>query len=270
MTSHGESQSAALGARAVRAVRVALAALAITLPAGVAAQSGATAALAGCVQDPAGRPVASARVWIEGRSDTLTTDAEGRFGVPGVPVGEHIVRIRKLGFRPVRVPVIVSGDDRACRPFSLEPSPNELDTVEVTGRAARIDQSNLRGFYGRMDSKMYPINSFLTAAEGEKIAASQTSDWLRVMQGVKVVSSGRRGEVIRNQVRVRGGIGAGNLCVPFVYVDGLLFDRNGQVDDIAPQSVAAIEVHGGLAKTPPEFQSGANQCGVVLIWSKTR
>ncbi len=234
------------------------------------AQEAASATLAGCVQDPNGRPLASARVWVDGRPDTAVTDVEGRFGIAGIPIGQQVVQIRRLGFRPGRFPVVISGSDRACRPFPLEINPNELDTVQVTGRPPRIEQTNLRGFYARMDSKIYPINSFITAAEGDKIAASQTSDWLRVMQGVKVVSTGRRGESIRNQVRVRGGMQMGNLCVPYVYVDGLLFDRNGQVDDIPPQSVAAIEVHGGLAKTPPEFQSGANQCGVVLIWTKTR
>lgn len=239
-------------------------------PASGAAQQAATATLSGCVQDPTGRALSSARVWVDGRPDTAVTDTEGRFGIAAIPIGEHVVQIRRIGFKPARFPVIISGSDRDCRPFPLEANPNELDTVQVTGRAPRIDQSNLRGFYTRMDSKIYPINSFITAAEGDKIAASQTSDWLRVMQGVKVVSTGRRGEAIRNQVRVRGGMQMGNMCVPFVYVDGLLFDRNGQVDDIPPQSVAAIEVHGGLAKTPPEFQSGANQCGVVLIWTKTR
>ena len=236
----------------------------------VLAQTPPAYLLSGCVVDPLGAPVGGARVWIDGRPDTTESDRDGRFAIQGLAAGRHMVRLRKLGFKPALHPVQVFQSDQACRPFPINfaESLNELDTVSISGR--RIDQTNLRGFYSRIDSKMYPINSFLTAQQAENFAASQTSDWLRVMQGVRVVSSGRRGDAIQNQIRVRGGPGGARDCVPFVYVDGLLFDRQGRVDDIPPGAVAALEVHGGLAKTPPEFQSGNNQCGVVLIWTRTR
>lgn len=241
-----------------------------TFPSRGSAQNVQRFVLSGCATDPLGVPVSGARVWIEGRADTAETDRDGRFAVPDLSAGRHVVRLRKLGFKPAVHQVQVFQSDAACRPFPMAfaDAVNELDTVSVSGR--RIDQSNLRGFYSRIDSKMYPLNSFLTADQAENIAASQTSDWLRVMQGVRVLSSGRRGDAVLNQVRVRGGPGGARDCVPFVYVDGLLFDRQGRVDDIPPSAVAAVEVHGGLAKTPPEFQGGNNQCGVVLIWTKTR
>jgi hypothetical protein len=234
------------------------------------AQGAPTFLLMGCALDPLGAPIGGARAWIEGRADTAESDPLGRFAIPGLPSGRHLLRLRKIGFRLALHPVQVHQNDGACRPFPMQAAEGigELDTINVRGR--RVDQANLRGFYARIDSKMYPVNSFLTAEQAENVSASQTSDWLRLMQGVRVLSTGRRGDAVQNQIRVRGGPGGTRDCVPFVYVDGLLFDRQGRVDDISPSAVAAIEVHGGLARTPPEFQGGNNQCGVVLVWTRTR
>ena len=48
------------------------------------------AAIAGTVSDENGRSVRGARVWIADRSDTVVTDAQGRFAIAGVVPGHYV------------------------------------------------------------------------------------------------------------------------------------------------------------------------------------
>ena len=77
------------------------------LPAGQQAMGGGTLSplervtVSGVVRNAAsGDPLARAMVEIEGDASTGTlTDGEGRFELPGVPVGPQIIRVAKQGFR---------------------------------------------------------------------------------------------------------------------------------------------------------------------------
>jgi hypothetical protein len=67
------------------------------------AQSGPTGTLSGVVQDPSGAAVAGAKVTAiqveTGLSRTATADAEGRWNLPMLPVGNYKVTVEAAGFK---------------------------------------------------------------------------------------------------------------------------------------------------------------------------
>src|SRR5437762_7524221 len=77
----------------------------LSLHAAAAQQSMNLASLSGHIEDPSGAAVAGAIVQIlnvnRNQSSEFTSDPQGRFRFPYLPVGAYEVRIQKAGFQPV-------------------------------------------------------------------------------------------------------------------------------------------------------------------------
>jgi hypothetical protein len=98
------------GGAVCRPMRSRLAAVALVLLAGLAGCAGkaadavdaasppGTVALRGVVVDDAIRPVAGARIGVDGAPANATTGADGLFEVPGLEPGAHVVRAAKAGY----------------------------------------------------------------------------------------------------------------------------------------------------------------------------
>jgi hypothetical protein len=67
-------------------------------PASVAGQTGA---IEGVITDSAGVPVAQARVTADAVERVVLSDRDGKFVLPELPVGDHVVRVSKEGFEPL-------------------------------------------------------------------------------------------------------------------------------------------------------------------------
>jgi len=85
----------------IRFIVISVAALALTATA--FAQGGATGAITGTVQDPSGAVVANAEVRITEQDTnmlqrTITTEPDGSFTAPLLPVGTYRVDIHSSGF----------------------------------------------------------------------------------------------------------------------------------------------------------------------------
>ena len=79
-----------------------------------------------------GQPIADATVGVAALGRFTTTDSAGRFRLPGVHFGSHLVEARALGFRPVwRTVTIVPGDTVAVD-LALEPAAVTLPDVVVS------------------------------------------------------------------------------------------------------------------------------------------
>jgi len=102
-----------------------LAALALVVPA-PAPQS-----VTGTVSDPAGNPLADARVTLIELGRTTTTDPEGRFVFTNVAAGAYRLSVSAIGFAP-SVRAVTVGDSTITVDVRLKPSVVELTELQVT------------------------------------------------------------------------------------------------------------------------------------------
>jgi len=115
--------------------------LGVWLVAGAVVQGQATTSLiSGSVQDPARAPLPGARIEARhletGLLREASTDHEGRFTLPGVPVGAFEVKAALPGFRTAARSVIVVLGEPAVLSFALEVA--ATDEVTVTGDLAGV------------------------------------------------------------------------------------------------------------------------------------
>jgi len=98
-----------------------------------------TATVAGTVTDSSGSAVAGATVTVKsverGVIHTATTNDEGIYRVPQLPVGSYELRVEKLGFASVAYPAFVLSLNQVAR-IDVEMKVGQVtETVEVTGAA---------------------------------------------------------------------------------------------------------------------------------------
>ncbi|MBV8812245.1 MAG: TonB-dependent receptor [Acidobacteriaceae bacterium] len=121
--------------------RVALAGLACYLFVGSAC-SQESGGLRGIVHDPQHRPVAGARVVVEGQSPTwsrsVESDANGEFQISGVPLGAYVLTVSARGFRSVEEQVEVASGKNPVLHLQLELA-GVNQTVEVTSTVSKLN-----------------------------------------------------------------------------------------------------------------------------------
>jgi hypothetical protein len=126
------------------ALRLALAALALTLPpfsSAVAAQGTTTGAIGGTVTGEQNQPIEGAQVQIVDRSTGFTTGAltrsNGAYQVQGLePGGNYTVTVRRIGYTPqTRENVRVNLSQVTRADFALAQQATQIEAVTVTAQA---------------------------------------------------------------------------------------------------------------------------------------
>lgn len=89
--------------------------------------------IAGVVLDGAsGRPVVGARVTVDGTTVTSTSDLEGRYRTPEVPVGPQTVRVAAIGYQKAAISgVLVKAGQAVTANVTLAPAVVELEEIAV-------------------------------------------------------------------------------------------------------------------------------------------
>ena len=106
-------------------------ALACALPSCGYAQSGG--AVRGTVTDPGGQPLSGVVVAVQRLGLSVATSATGRYVLPRVPAGQHVLQFQRIGYAPHQVTVDVATDTAFTADAVLDPQPIELGTVLVEG-----------------------------------------------------------------------------------------------------------------------------------------
>ncbi len=114
-------------------VTVAVACAVVTSVAGAQQPVPVVPPLSGKVVSVDGLPVAEAEVTAEGVRESVRTDAQGLFSIAKVSKGIHTLNIRRLGYLPAVVSVVVPVAVDSLT-VTLVPSRHELDTVKVSAR----------------------------------------------------------------------------------------------------------------------------------------
>lgn len=225
------------------------------------------AEVTGAVLRTGGQPLADARVSVRGTSLQATTDANGHFTIPRVPIGTQTVETHRVGYYPDSRPVTLSDAGVADTVHvTLSTLRSVLDTVRVT--ASRVYDRNLQAFADRR--RRAATGYFVDRDQIARLGPVATMDALRVnatLQIVPVYSDGQ----IDYRVRTRGGdsILGPTTCLPNVWIDGVhvVLERSLEELNMLLQSdeIAGIEIYDAEL-APPEFTWGESKCSSIVIW----
>jgi Carboxypeptidase regulatory-like domain len=204
----------------------------LSLIRGVGAQPGV---LRGTVLDDfTNAAVRGAEALINGGAARAFTDARGRFAFGGVPIGTHVVTIRRLGFAPLTTEVRVDSSGADIDFVLLRPI-QTLSEVVVRDSATPLERGKLSAFYHR---KRFGIGHFLERGVFEDAGARRTADVIQArIPGARLVhspcgtaayvASTRHGGFLasRGGVQICGRTLASAICLAAVLVDGVYVYR---------------------------------------------
>ncbi len=213
--------------------------------------------LIGYVRDTLGAPLEGVSVSIPGM--LVFSDARGRFDLSTGEIGQITVQFRLIGYRPMTLPLTSRNRAWDTVFVQLDPTPAQLAEVNVVESRTR-GALWLRNFEER---RRRGVGQFVTRAEIVERGAYRLSDVLRTKRGVVVVRGTR--------VRFSAYVGArSTLCQPDIWLDGAR-THGMEVDELASNTVEAIELYPYFSTIPIEFQPvGANTtpCGTIVIWTR--
>lgn len=219
------------------------------------------ATLVGLVRDSSGQAVPGVEVRVRG-NDALyaKTNDSGGFRIQSIPVGPTTVVVRRLGFAPATVDMILRAGRTDSLVLSLTTVAASLPGVLVEDEYEAKSHRMLAGFW---DRRSRGFGNFITRDEIEKRDPHDFVDLARMVPSVSVMT--RNG---RKVLRFHRGIGARD-CPPQYFVDGMRIE-NGSPDEFSPQDVEAVELYSGPATIPPQFTARFNSytCGAVVIWTR--
>lgn len=249
-------------------------------------------AIAGIVRDESGAPVPFANISFEARSESGTiAERNGCFLLHGPENVPLTVLVRRIGYREHRQPTELHGDSSAFLDIRL--SQIAMSIAGVTTVAERDRALEQTGFYDRLLDRKKGLGDgwFITPEDIERRNEDKVTHLVEGFPSIKL-------EAARPPMCIKcygGGrivlvpMGADGRCIMSVFVDGSRFflnpkeaqgasvaqilkdpDTMGIDDYLTPGSVAAIEVYPRAAQVPPRYQQlNGNNCGVVLIWTKS-
>ncbi len=220
-------------------------------------------------------PVAGAQVLIEALGLDALSNATGTYRLLGVPAGEHVVTVQRIGYARVTRTVTVGAGQTVELDLQLTEQAMELDPLVVTGQGSEISRR-------RLSTNIEVISS-------EAIEASSASRLEQLLQtalpSVQVrLSSGQPGAT--SVTRGRGPVSVSRATTPVIYVDGVRVDNlNSQAElslntsgnrsqgtqtssiaDIPLENIERIEYVPGGAATTLYGSDAAN--GVIQIFTK--
>jgi len=228
------------------------------LPA-VARNAAAQGTITGAVRDSTGVGIKGAKVSVNGIPLTAESDDSGVFILRGVPPGPASIHVRRLGFTPASVQVVVTNGATTHVNVTVKEVAHELNAVVVYAKRPRHYEGYLAGFYQRRDQG---FGRFITGDEIAKRAPLRITDMLRMVPGLQVTES----NPIESHVRIRG-----NRCWPSVWIDGAPANAaEFDLDWVTPSDIAGIEIYSSIATVPPEFVDplGPRLCGTIVVWTR--
>ena len=230
--------------------------LSLLLPLQVAAQASGT--LTGTVVGEESTPLAEARIRMAGVG-MVSSDQDGRFRLTGVSHGDHVLEVRRLGYREFLQPVTIRAGETLYVRVVL--------TVE--GEPALLPA--MRGFEER---RTHGNGRFFNRREITQMQPRVVTDVLRRVPGVVIQSvPGPFGPTDMVRMARTIGVTGARPCPVLFYVNGTPFPVTGDMSInqyVVPEDILAVEVYSGTSQIPAQFQSNLlnARCGVIVIWTR--
>ncbi len=227
-------------------------------PAAAQSLQGQTSIVVAFVTDTAGRPVAGADVQVVGTSLRASTDEAGRVALLAVPTGKAVIRVRRLGFAELTIPIAVTPGHPEAR-YTLHPIATDLDKVVVTASGLTPDRYAGTGRFDSFYRRMAVGNgTFLTREMIDARNAQKSEDLIRMVSGVRIRYRGTTPYIqfLRcEQVNV--------------FINAIRsHDPWRDLSALHPLDMEAIEIYHGIATVPPEFSPRPNDCAAIVIWTR--
>lgn len=242
----------------------------------VAAPVGAQTLRGTVLDSRSGAPVTLAYVGLLAEGQELVVaglaNDGGAFELRAPSAGSYFLYVMRTGYETLMDGVFELGADGVLDVrIGLEPSPVPVEAVTV--EASRdVSPLEAAGFY---DRAMVGNGVFLVREQIERRVVGRVTDAFREIPNL-IVDESRplvgTPDVMRSPALVvtRGE----RRCSPTLYVDGAMVATGvlGAVrpdDYVGPRDVEAAEVYVRPSEAPVRF-AAAGDCGVVLIWTRTR
>jgi TonB family protein len=246
------------GLRGVAGMGLTLGALALA-PASLLAQgSTPRGTVSGTVRDSTGAGITGAEITVAGTALRVYTNDQGAFRLTNVPEGSITLGVRRLGFLPATMSMLIVPTEPAIVSVVVAPLAQSLRAVVVRGDRRFADYGKLAGFYQRRSRSSG--GHFITRDQIDQRNPHQLTDLFRNVPGARIYSS-----TFHNVVRFRG-----MRCAPLVWLDGFpATAAEFDLDTLDPYIVEGVEVYPGVATVPPEFRwvRGGGSCGAIVIWT---
>jgi len=231
------------------------------------------ATISGRVVGPAGEPLPSVSVYIQGYGAGSTTDADGRysFSVPSARLQGQAVTLtaRRIGYtsQSVQIPLAAGS---VTRDFSLALNPFQLGEVVVTGAGTTTQVEKLGNVRNSVDSSLIRKSNETNVVNA--LAAKAPN----------VVVSSQSGEPgASSYIQIRGNRTIQSTGQPLFVVDGVPIDNTtfsttantggtvstNRASDINPNDIESVEILKGSAAAAI-YGAAAGQ-GVVMITTKS-
>jgi hypothetical protein len=249
----------------------------------------------GVVTDTALAPLAGATVSILGSPIRVVTGENGRFRIAQLSAGQHILVAQRLGFEAASARVDVPAADTEHIAFSLERITTALDTVVVRGQAVppRFAEFETR-------RRNHETTASFNRDDILKVNPADTWQMLSRVSALRLVPNGPNGglwAVSTRAMKVDGTTLQAVPCFMSVMIDGVIMggdppvqsgpvttskgvkmaappqQTDGTFDMMnlpPPDQIHGIEVFGGPATIPPQYNGAANNkmCGLIAIWTR--
>jgi hypothetical protein len=257
-------------------------------------------AFSGVVVDSMRKPVVGAEVSVPNAGKTTITDSLGTFHIPGIPVGEQIVTVRRLGFARLETNVVFEAGKSAeirlvlgrailleaveVKANGFERAMRSFDEHQRVGLGRFMTRSEISKYDGMKLASVLQQLPNAAVDRGQWITSNRAPSALCAMPGPPRTSTGiltalghcleNHGYYVPEPHETLQGMQV--KCYPLVYIDNVLVTGHKEptepfdVNEIAPERVEAIEFYAGAAQTPLEYSRMGSNCGVLVIWTRRR
>jgi hypothetical protein len=246
-----------------------LSATGVRLEAQTAAKS--SVVIAGVTDAQSGAPLADAEVSVSDLNVSARTDWSGEVRIPNVAAGQHKFEIRRAGYAPLDVDLLVQGDSMGpvFRLAKVEtaattgtPGTPALTPVKVAGDPST---SYLADFERR---RAQGRGRFLTAADLDK---KQNRSLVAVLANafgglMSTPDPARPGHNILMTRSTKPRLTNVDVhCGIDVYLDNSQYLDD--LEAIHPSDLAGVEYYA-MESAPGEYRRLTDNCGVLVLWSR--
>jgi hypothetical protein len=235
----------------------------------LAAQESAKAAIviAGVTDAQSGAPLADAVVSVSDLNVSARTDWSGEVRIPNVAAGKHKFEIRRAGYAPLDVDLMVQGDSMGpvFRLAKADTPPVGTPALEPVKVAGDPSTSYLADFERR---RAQGRGRFLTAADLDK---KQNRSLVAVLANafgglMSTPDPARPGHNILMTRSTKPRLTNVDVhCGIDIYLDNSQY-----LDDLEalhPSDLAGVEYYP-VESAPGEYRKLTDNCGVLVLWSR--